>query len=61
MISIKIVQGEIVAIMNIEAYNSCRICKAKVMAANDMMGEFSKCGMKVKMNRCGKSKVARFD
>ena len=47
-------------VMNIEMYNSCRMCKAKVMAVNDMMGESSKCAMKVKMNRCGKSKVARF-
>ena len=55
--SIKIVKGEIVGVM---MYNSCRVCKAKVMAMNDMMGECSKCGMKVKMNRCGRSKVARF-
>ena len=58
--SIKIVKGEIVGVMNIEVYNSCRVCKAKVMAVNDMMGECSKCGMKIKMNRCDKSKVARF-
>ena len=58
--SIKIVKGEIVGVMNIEVYNSCRVCKVKVMAVNDIMGECSKRGMKVKMNRCGRSKVARF-
>ena len=59
--SIKIVKkGEIVGVMNIEVHNSCRVCKAKVMAVNDMMGECSKCGMKVKMNKCSKSKVTRF-
>ena len=31
-----------------------------MIAVNDMMGECSKRAMKVKMNRCGKSKVARF-
>lgn len=57
--TMRIVKGEIVGVMNTEAYNSCRVCKAKVMAVNDMMGECSKCLMKMKMNRCGKSKVAR--
>ena len=61
--SIKIVQGEIVGIMNTEAYNNSRVCKAKVMAVNDIISECSKCAkcaMKVNMNRCGKSEVARF-
>lgn len=56
----RVVKGDIVGIMNIEAYDSCRVCKAKVTAVNDMMGECSKCAIKMKLSRCGKSKVARF-
>ncbi len=55
----KVIKGEIVGVLACDAYSSCRSCKAKVIKKNEVMGECSKCGMKMKMARCGKSMAVR--
>ncbi len=55
----KVVKGEIVGVVGCDTYNSFRSCKAKVVEVGKVVGECSKCGMKMKMARCGKSIAAR--
>ncbi len=52
----KVVKGEIVAVVGCR---SCRGCKAKMVEVGQVLGECTKCGMKMKMARCGQSFAAR--
>ena len=54
-----VVKAEIVAIIGIESYRSCRNCNAKVSTVNKFMGECNKCNAKIKLSRCGEKNVAR--
>ena len=54
-----VVKGEIVGVVGCDSYSSCKSCKAKVVEVSEVVGECSKCGMKVKMSRCTKSVAAR--
>ncbi len=55
----KVITGEIVAVISCDSYNSCRSCKSKVTSDNGMIGECTKCGLKLKMSKCAKSVAAR--
>ncbi len=55
----KVVEGEIVGVVGCDGYRSCRSCNAKVVEVSKVVGECSKCGMKMKISRCGKSVAAR--
>lgn len=50
-----VVKGVIIGILGCEEYKSCRSCKAEVVDVNEVVGECSKCGIKVKLGRCAKS------
>ena len=50
--------GEIVAVVNVDEYFGCIVCKAKVQQQNSIIGECSKCRMKVKMTKCALKQVA---
>lgn len=54
-----VVKGEIVGVVGCDSYSSCKTCKAKVVEVSEVVGECSKCGMKVKMSRCTRSVAAR--
>ena len=54
-----VVKGEIVAVIGIDSYRSCRNCNAKVSTVNEFMGECNKCNAKIKLSRCGEKNVAR--
>lgn len=47
-----VVEGEIVGVASIDEYLSCLNCKAKVHQISSVMGECSKCKMKVKISKC---------
>lgn len=51
--------GEIIAVTSYDKYNSCKQCKVKVIDITSALGECSKCGMKIKLNRCGESIAAK--
>ena len=52
------INAEVVAVLNIETYISCRNCNGKVTEVNNGVGECSKCICKMKMKKCkGKSVV----
>ena len=50
-----VVKGEIIGVVGCDSYSSCKSCKAKVVEVSEVVGECSKCGVKVKMSRCAKS------
>jgi len=45
----QVVKGEIVLVIGVGVYKSCRNCNAKV---SKYMGECSKCNPKMKINKC---------
>ena len=49
-------KGEIVGVVGCDSYSSCKV---KVVEVSEVVGECSKCGIKVKMSRCTKSVAAR--
>ena len=49
-----VVKGAILGILGCEEYKSCRSCKAEVVDVHEVVGECSKCGIKVKLGRCAK-------
>ena len=53
-----VVKGEIVGVVGCDSYSSCKSYKVKVVEVSKVVGECSKCGMKVKM-RCTRSVAAR--
>ena len=52
---VNVVKGEIVGVVRCDTYASCRCCKAKVVEVSKVVGECSKCGVKVKMSKSAKS------
>ena len=54
-----VVKGEIVGVVGCDSYSSCKSCKAKVVEVSEVVGECSKCGIKVEMSKCTKSVAAR--
>ena len=56
---VKIVKGEIAQVEKCESYSSCRTCKAKIVAENEIVGKCPKCEAKVKMSKCLKSVSTR--
>ena len=59
-VGVKIVKGEIVHVEKCDTYDSCRTCRAKVIAINETIGKCSKCEAKVKMSKSYRSRTARF-
>ena len=49
-----VLEGEIVGIISVEEYMCCVGCKGKVVRETGVMGECSRCKMKVKISRCKK-------
>ena len=47
----QVVKGEIVAVIAVDAYKSCRNCNAKVIKGSKFMGECSKCNTKMKITK----------
>lgn len=57
---IVVVKAEIVEVVSMENYSSCRNCHGKVMeSANQAIGECTKCGSKVKLMKSKRQNVAR--
>lgn len=50
-----VVKGAIIGILGCEEYKSCRSCKSEVVDVNEVVGECSKCGIKVRLGMCAKS------
>lgn len=59
-IGVKIVKGEIVNVEKCDTYESCRTCRAKVIAINETIGKCSKCEAKVKLSKSNRSCTAHF-
>ena len=55
----EVVKADIVAVIRIDNYRSCRNCNTKVSTVNEFMGECNKCDAKIKLSRCGGKNVAR--
>lgn len=54
-----VVKAEIVEVVSMENYSSCRNCHGKVMeSANQAIGECTKCGSKVKLMKSKRQNVA---
>lgn len=53
------INAEVVAVLNVETYISCRICNGKVTEVHNGVGECSKCNSKMKMKKCKDKSVAR--
>ena len=52
-------KGEVVALVSMDEYKSCRNCNAKVVEGGKFaMGECSKCNTKMKMSKCNKQCIA---
>ena len=56
---ITVLKAEIIAVMGIESYISCRMCDGKVVEINEMLGKCGKCNTKIKMTKCGKKSIGR--
>ena len=56
---LKVFRAEIVTVINVEMYSSCRNCNAKVSEASGGIAMCSKCHSKMKLAKCGKKGVAR--
>lgn len=56
----RVVLGELVGIVSCEEYASCLSCNAKVGKYSDVIGECTKCGMRQKLSKCGKSIAVQF-
>lgn len=52
-------KGEIVQVEKCESYSSCRTCKTKIVAENEIVGKCPKCEAKVKMSKCPKTVSTR--
>ena len=59
-VGVKIVKGEIVHVEKCDMYDSCRTCRAKVIALSESIGKCSKCEAKAKMSKSNRSRTARF-
>ena len=51
---LKVVKGEIVAVISSETYTSCKNCNAKVLESSRNIVECGKCNTKMKVSKCGK-------
>ena len=56
---VTVLKADIVAVMSIESYISCRVCDGKVIQINEMVGKCGKCNTKIKMAKCGSKSVGR--
>ena len=54
-VSQKVIEGEVTGVSSVDSYSSCFSCMGKVKELNQMVGECTKCTMKVKLSRCEKS------
>ena len=54
----KVVKAEIVVVIGVTVYKSCRYCNGKVIDRNTAVGVCSKCNTKMKIARCGNHSVA---
>ena len=55
----KVVEGEIIAVLNADEYRSCISCKGRVIDLTDFVGECTKCGIKMKLSKCPLKKTAK--
>ncbi len=56
----EVIEGEIIAVLDITEYDSCLICQGKVQRSNSISGECTKCKANIKMSRLKKSSSVRF-
>ena len=55
-----VMKGEIVEVLKMESYSSCRNCNGKVAeTGNKAIGECTKCGSKIKMEKSKQQTIAR--
>ena len=50
----KVVEGEIDGVLYTDDYEGCIACNAKVKANDDVVAEYTKCGMLMKRSKCKK-------
>ena len=55
---LKVFKAEIVAVISVEMYSSCRNCNAKVLEGSGGIAMCSKCNSKMKLAKCGKKGIA---
>ena len=49
-VSQKVIEGEVTGVSSVDSYSSCFSCMGKVKELNQMVGECTKCTMKVKLS-----------
>ena len=56
-----IAEGEVVAVSSADDYYSCFSCRGKVktIGSSNLIGQCTKCSVKLKMSRCNKCKSAK--
>jgi len=54
----KVITAEIVVVVSIEVYKSCRNCSTKIIDSGSQFAVCSKCGSKVKLSKCNDCSVA---
>lgn len=55
---VKVFKAEIVAVISVEMYSSCRNCNAKVLEVSKGIAVCSKCNSKMKLDKCGTKSIA---
>ena len=56
---VTVLKADIIAVMSIENYVSCRVCDGKVIEINEKLEKCGKCNTKIKMGKCGSKSVGR--
>ena len=54
----KVILAEIVVVVSIDVYKSCRNCSTKIIDSGTLFVVCSKCGSKMKLNKCVNCSVA---
>ena len=54
------VEGEITAVISSSEYLSCKFCRSKAVASDELVAECSKCNAVMKVSCCEKTKAAKF-
>ena len=55
---VKVVTTEVVVVVSVEVYKSCRNCSMKIIDSGSQFAVCTKCGSKVKLSKCGNSSIA---
>ena len=56
---LKVFKAQIVTVISVKIYGSCRNCNSKVLEGSGGIAMCSKCNSKIKLAKCGKKGIGR--